>query len=65
MGEIFAKLEIYLWLGVTKYSKNSVTSLPAEFRPIYETATFGMPIPPNIPPATLAVDGESNVSLGS
>uniref|UniRef100_A0A8C8M032 C2 domain-containing protein n=1 Tax=Oncorhynchus tshawytscha TaxID=74940 RepID=A0A8C8M032_ONCTS len=31
VGEIFAKLEVYLWLGITKYSKNCVTSLPADF----------------------------------
>uniref|UniRef100_A0A8C9VVM1 Fer-1-like protein 4 n=1 Tax=Scleropages formosus TaxID=113540 RepID=A0A8C9VVM1_SCLFO len=36
LGEIFAKLEVYLWLGVTKYAKNNLNSLPAEFRPVYE-----------------------------
>uniref|UniRef100_A0A672KT84 Fer-1-like protein 4 n=1 Tax=Sinocyclocheilus grahami TaxID=75366 RepID=A0A672KT84_SINGR len=36
VGEIFAKLEVYMWLGITKYAKNCVTSLPAEFRPINE-----------------------------
>ncbi|MBN3298130.1 OTOF protein, partial [Amia calva] len=30
VGEIFAKLEVYMWLGVTKYVKNSLSSLPAE-----------------------------------
>uniref|UniRef100_A0A8C4YDY2 C2 domain-containing protein n=1 Tax=Gopherus evgoodei TaxID=1825980 RepID=A0A8C4YDY2_9SAUR len=29
-GEIFAKLEIYMWLGVTKYVKNSTAELPEE-----------------------------------
>uniref|UniRef100_A0A8C1STD0 Fer-1 like family member 4 n=1 Tax=Cyprinus carpio TaxID=7962 RepID=A0A8C1STD0_CYPCA len=41
VGEIFGKLEVYMWLGITKYAKNCVTSLPAEFRPIYEEATSG------------------------
>uniref|UniRef100_A0A8D0FCE0 C2 domain-containing protein n=1 Tax=Strix occidentalis caurina TaxID=311401 RepID=A0A8D0FCE0_STROC len=31
-GEIFAKLEIYMWLGVTKYAKNCLTELPEEFK---------------------------------
>ncbi|XP_067402968.1 fer-1-like protein 4 [Emydura macquarii macquarii] len=35
-GEIFAKLEIYIWLGVTKYVKNSTAELPEEFKPVYE-----------------------------
>ncbi|XP_076863627.1 fer-1-like protein 4 [Brachyhypopomus gauderio] len=56
LGEIFAKLEVYMWLGVTKYSKNCVMSLPAEFRPVYEGATSGTPIPPNMPPTKLAVE---------
>ncbi|NXY63401.1 FR1L4 protein, partial [Callaeas wilsoni] len=30
-GEIFAKLEIYMWLGVTKYAKNCLSELPEEF----------------------------------
>ncbi|NXV04481.1 FR1L4 protein, partial [Cettia cetti] len=30
-GEIFAKLEIYMWLGVTKYVKTCLTELPEEF----------------------------------
>ncbi|XP_038015240.1 fer-1-like protein 4 isoform X3 [Motacilla alba alba] len=29
-GEIFAKLEIYMWLGVTKYAKNCLAELPEE-----------------------------------
>ncbi|XP_051958046.1 fer-1-like protein 4 isoform X2 [Xyrauchen texanus] len=56
VGEIFAKLEVYMWLGITKYAKNSVTSLPAEFRPIYEEATSGVSIPRNMPPTKLAVE---------
>ncbi|NXW74738.1 FR1L4 protein, partial [Hirundo rustica] len=30
-GEIFAKLEIYMWLGVTKYVKSCLAELPEEF----------------------------------
>nr|XP_021335523.1 fer-1-like protein 4 [Danio rerio] len=56
VGEIFAKLEVYMWLGITKYAKNCVTSLPAEFRPIYEDATSGASIPRNMPPTKLAVE---------
>uniref|UniRef100_A0A8B9DCQ9 C2 domain-containing protein n=1 Tax=Anser cygnoides TaxID=8845 RepID=A0A8B9DCQ9_ANSCY len=29
-GEIFAKLEIYMWLGVTKYAKNCMVELPKD-----------------------------------
>ncbi|XP_019716009.1 fer-1-like protein 4 [Hippocampus comes] len=54
-SEIFAKLEVYLWLGQAKYSKEAITSLPDEFLPVYEesgeeeaapvvTATRRMPI---------------------
>ncbi|XP_067442564.1 fer-1-like protein 4 [Thunnus thynnus] len=35
-SEIFAKLEVYLWLGLAKYSKEAITSLPEEFIPVYE-----------------------------
>ncbi|TRY91493.1 hypothetical protein DNTS_029472 [Danionella cerebrum] len=56
VGEIFAKLEVYMWLGITKYAKNCVTSLPADFRPIYEEATSGVSIPRNMPPTRLAVE---------
>ncbi|XP_065097285.1 fer-1-like protein 4 isoform X2 [Paramisgurnus dabryanus] len=56
VGEIFAKLEVYMWLGITKYSKNCVTSLPADFKPIYEVGTSGALIPRNMPPIKLAVE---------
>uniref|UniRef100_A0A8C5IR11 C2 domain-containing protein n=1 Tax=Junco hyemalis TaxID=40217 RepID=A0A8C5IR11_JUNHY len=36
-GEIFAKLEIYMWLGVTKYVKNCLAELPEEFLSESET----------------------------
>uniref|UniRef100_A0A8D0AGF7 Fer-1 like family member 4 n=1 Tax=Sander lucioperca TaxID=283035 RepID=A0A8D0AGF7_SANLU len=35
-SEIFAKLEVYLWLGLAKYSKDAITCLPEEFLPVYE-----------------------------
>ncbi len=35
-SEIFAKLEVYLWLGLAKYSKEATTCLPEEFLPVYE-----------------------------
>uniref|UniRef100_A0A8B9FK52 C2 domain-containing protein n=1 Tax=Amazona collaria TaxID=241587 RepID=A0A8B9FK52_9PSIT len=36
-GEIFAKLEIYMWLGVTKYAKNCLLELPEEFQSLSES----------------------------
>ncbi|XP_070758115.1 fer-1-like protein 4 [Enoplosus armatus] len=35
-SEIFAKLEVYLWLGLAKYSKEVTNGLPEEFLPVYE-----------------------------
>ncbi|KAM9410752.1 fer-1-like protein 4 isoform 2-T2 [Pholidichthys leucotaenia] len=35
-SEIFAKLEVYLWLGLVKYSKEAINSLPEDFIPVYE-----------------------------
>ncbi|XP_058488607.1 fer-1-like protein 4 [Solea solea] len=34
-SEIFAKLEVYMWLGSAKYSKEATNSLPEEFLPVY------------------------------
>ncbi|XP_071016401.1 fer-1-like protein 4 [Oncorhynchus clarkii lewisi] len=56
VGEIFAKLEVYLWLGITKYSKNCVTSLPAEFKPVYEEAMGIIPVPMNMAPIKLSCE---------
>ncbi|XP_039590653.1 fer-1-like protein 4 [Polypterus senegalus] len=50
LGEIFAKLEVYLWLGSTKYVKNNISSLPEDFKAIYDVPP---PIPPNMPPVKL------------
>ncbi|XP_033481553.1 fer-1-like protein 4 [Epinephelus lanceolatus] len=35
-SEIFAKLEVYLWLGLAKYNKEATGCLPDEFLPVYE-----------------------------
>lgn len=35
-SEVFAKLEVYLWLGLAKYSKEAINCLPEEFIPVYE-----------------------------
>ncbi|MGH0179204.1 UNVERIFIED_CONTAM: hypothetical protein FKN15_000998 [Acipenser sinensis] len=56
VGEVFAKLEVYMWLGVTKYVKNNLSSLPEEFKPLYEQASFSTPIPSNMPPSKLCCD---------
>lgn len=35
-SQIFAKLEVYLWLGLAKYSKDAINALPEEFLPVFE-----------------------------
>ncbi|KAG8007550.1 Fer-1-like protein 4, partial [Nibea albiflora] len=35
-SEIFAKLEVYMWLGLAKYSKEATSCLPEEFLPVFE-----------------------------
>uniref|UniRef100_A0A3B4VIG5 Fer-1-like protein 4 n=1 Tax=Seriola dumerili TaxID=41447 RepID=A0A3B4VIG5_SERDU len=35
-SEIFAKLEVYLWLGLAKYSKEATNCLPEDFLPVNE-----------------------------
>lgn len=58
-GEIFAKLEIYMWLGVTKYVKNCTAELPEEFKPLYESGQqTAARLPAHIPPSRLTRDGE-------
>ncbi|KAJ7998679.1 hypothetical protein DPEC_G00207380 [Dallia pectoralis] len=56
VGEVFAKLEVYLWLGITKYAKNCVGTLPADFTPVYEEATGITPVPVPLAPIKLACD---------
>ncbi|KYO40974.1 otoferlin isoform A [Alligator mississippiensis] len=56
-GEIFAKLEIYMWLGVTKYVKNCTAELPEEFKPLYESGQqTAARLPAHIPPSRLTRD---------
>ncbi|XP_078275356.1 fer-1-like protein 4 [Rhinoraja longicauda] len=38
IGEIFAKLEVSMWLGVTKSTKDVISSLPQEYIPVYDEA---------------------------
>ncbi|XP_041433518.1 fer-1-like protein 4 isoform X1 [Xenopus laevis] len=45
-GEIFAKAEIYMWLGVTKYAKNSTAELPQDFLHLYDNNGQIMESPP-------------------
>ncbi len=60
-SEIFAKLEVYLWLGLAKYSKESITSLPEEFMPVYdEEEEEEQRVPGNRKlPLSLSCQGES------
>ncbi|CAM4655023.1 unnamed protein product [Caretta caretta] len=62
-GEIFAKLEIYMWLGVTKYVKNSTAELPEEFKPIYESGQQTEQLPAHMPPSRLSRDDFSYFQL--
>ncbi|XP_075757576.1 fer-1-like protein 4 isoform X2 [Pelodiscus sinensis] len=62
-GEIFAKLEIYLWLGVTKYVKNSTAELPEEFKPVYERGQATARLPAHLPPSRLSRDDFSYFQL--
>ncbi|XP_033829845.1 fer-1-like protein 4 [Periophthalmus magnuspinnatus] len=52
-GEVFAKLEVYLWLGQSKYSKEAVGSLPEDFTPV-RTPEEGMGPPTKELPLNLA-----------
>ncbi|NWR23436.1 FR1L4 protein, partial [Emberiza fucata] len=51
-GEIFAKLEIYMWLGVTKYAKNCLAELPEEF--LSESEQEIAQLSANSPPSRLS-----------
>ncbi|KAL8179277.1 UNVERIFIED_CONTAM: hypothetical protein K2H54_062405, partial [Gekko kuhli] len=62
-SDIFAKLEIYMWLGVIKYVKNSTAELPEEFKPIYEKAQPSTRIPAHLPPSQLNRDDFSYFQL--
>lgn len=57
-GEIFAKLEIYMWLGVTKYVKNCLAELPEEFKYLSESGQEIAQLSAYSPPSWLSRDGE-------
>ncbi|NXL02290.1 FR1L4 protein, partial [Mesembrinibis cayennensis] len=62
-GEIFAKLEIYLWLGVTKYAKNCLAELPEEFKYLSESGQEIAPFSAYSPPSRLSRDDFSYFQL--
>ncbi|XP_078391487.1 fer-1-like protein 4 isoform X2 [Cetorhinus maximus] len=63
IGEIFAKLELYMWLGTTKFMKNNISSLPQEFIPVYEEGIRRTEIPRPLPPIKLNSDYNSYFQL--
>ncbi|KFR06730.1 Fer-1-like 4, partial [Nipponia nippon] len=62
-GEIFAKLEIYLWLGVTKYAKNCLAELPEEFKYLSESGQEIAQFSAYNPPSRLSRDDFSYFQL--
>ncbi|XP_075373403.1 fer-1-like protein 4 [Mycteria americana] len=62
-GEIFAKLEIYLWLGVTKYAKNCLVDLPEEFKYLSESGQEIAQLSAYSPPSRLSRDDFSYFQL--
>ncbi|NWW45628.1 FR1L4 protein, partial [Pedionomus torquatus] len=62
-GEIFAKLEIYMWLGVTKYAKNCLSELPEEFRYLSESGQEIAQLSAYNPPSRLSRDDFSYFQL--
>ncbi|XP_072371523.1 fer-1-like protein 4 [Scyliorhinus torazame] len=63
IGEIFAKLELYMWLGVTKFTKSNISSLPQEFIPVYEEGVRRTEISRSLPPIKLNSDYNSYFQL--
>ncbi|XP_043565934.1 fer-1-like protein 4 [Chiloscyllium plagiosum] len=63
IGEIFAKLELYMWLGVTKSIKSNISSLPQEFIPVYEESARRTETSPPLPPIKLNSDYSSYFQL--
>ncbi|XP_010215004.1 PREDICTED: fer-1-like protein 4 [Tinamus guttatus] len=55
-GEIFAKLEIYMWLGITNYAKNCTAELPEEFKHLSETGQEMAQLSAYVPPSRLSRD---------
>ncbi|XP_068768831.1 fer-1-like protein 4 isoform X3 [Struthio camelus] len=62
-GEIFAKLEIYMWLGVTKYAKNCTAELPEEFKHLSESGQEITQVSAYVPPSWLSRDDFSYFQL--
>ncbi|NXP81229.1 FR1L4 protein, partial [Ramphastos sulfuratus] len=62
-GEIFAKLEIYMWLGVTKYAKNCSAELPEEFKYLSESGQEIVQLSAYSPPSRLSRDDFSYFQL--
>ncbi|NXA09111.1 FR1L4 protein, partial [Sapayoa aenigma] len=62
-GEIFAKLEIYMWLGVTKYAKNCLAELPEEFKYLSESGEEIVQLSAYSPPSRLSRDDFSYFQL--
>ncbi|KFZ56822.1 Fer-1-like 4, partial [Podiceps cristatus] len=62
-GEIFAKLEIYMWLGVTKYAKNCLAELPEEFTYLSESGQEIAQLSTYSPPSQLSRDDFSYFQL--
>ncbi|NXL65428.1 FR1L4 protein, partial [Chordeiles acutipennis] len=62
-GEIFAKLEIYMWLGVTKYAKNCLVELPEEFKYLSESGQEIAQLSVYSPPSRLSRDDFSYFQL--
>ncbi|NWX69431.1 FR1L4 protein, partial [Alca torda] len=62
-GEIFAKLEIYMWLGITKYVKNCLAELPEEFKYLSETGQEIAQLSAYSPPSWLSRDNFSYFQL--
>ncbi|KFO13704.1 Fer-1-like 4, partial [Balearica regulorum gibbericeps] len=64
-GEIFAKLEMYMWLGITKYAKNCLAELPEEFKYLSESGQKIAQLSAYIPPSQLSRDDFSYFQLGA
>ncbi|XP_052647718.1 fer-1-like protein 4 isoform X5 [Harpia harpyja] len=62
-GEIFAKLEIYMWLGVTKYAKNCLAELSEEFKYLSESGQEIAQLSAYSPPSRLSRDDFSYFQL--
>ncbi|NXG41348.1 FR1L4 protein, partial [Psilopogon haemacephalus] len=62
-GEIFGKLEIYMWLGVTKYAKNCLAELPEEFKCLSESGQEIVQLSACSPPSRLSRDDFSYFQL--